>query len=971
MQQLDDLTKPAASPSIRLFLMGTCKLTVDQQAAKVGTRKALALLAFLAVQQKAVHRSEVFSLLWPESGEREGRRSLRVELTRLGHQLGQVVQGQGDLIWLDSQKVGVDLWDFREHLKQGRFDQAWTLFGGPLLQGFHIYQSSLFEDWLEHARNQVQGVILEALSEQIDLAETQHAYLRALALARKAIELDGLCEAHYVRAIRLAYLAGDRAQALRLLQQSENTLKNELGLTPSPELQTWMQRVTKSTPAVATPLAMGNLPSPLTPLLGRDALLKQIVQYLKQERLVSLIGPGGVGKTRLAVAVGHAVKERFAHGVFWVALAPLQQPQQVLIAIANALGVQLAPQPELILTLVNQLKHQHLLLILDNFEHVLAAAPTLSHLLEQCPYLYILLSSRAALHLRGEKEVLVPSLTLPHPEQDPASYTSSAAVQLFLYTAGLVQPHLPQTPLALALVGQICARLDGLPLAIELAASRSKALSLQAIVQRLDDRLHLLVGGPKDLPERQQTLWNTLVWSHNLLSSSQQLLLAQLSVFAGGFDLNAAQAVATLNPTETLAGLAALIDSSLLQSHNEAANGLRYSMLQTVREFAQQQLMASPNPSVVFQRHYKFYAQMAEEASKHLRASQQHHWLSTLDQELNNLRVALAWAVQQSEGDWALQMAGALAPYWWLRGTYNEGFEWLNLALQKQGSLACRARAFAAYGSGGIYQGDLERARWGFAQGLELWQTLDNTREVANARGQMALIALREGDLDAATQQIEPALELARQLGDKHLIASNLHNLAVIALHQENYLKAKRLCEEALFLRREMNDAVGISKVLTNLGLAEKQLGNLAQAYVHYQESLNIACGLGAKHNIAIATNNLATLALDTHNFAKAEQLFRECSDLYQELNDLSGLAILADGWASLKAAQGEWVHSARLVGVSNALRQQSNSPRTPAGEATLEAYIAPTRQHLGSDWNRWVREGQFMSLKEALQRSV
>src|SRR5215212_5239081 len=531
-----------------------------------------------------------------------------------------------------------------------------------------------------------------------------------------------------------------------------------------------------------------NLPPQLTPFIGREALVAEICGRLEQPgvRLLTLTGPGGAGKTRLALHVAAELVEAYADGVWFVPLAPVASATLVAATIAGALGIRETATDSIEATLRTYLRPRRLLLVLDNFEHVVDASPLVADLLANCPDIQVLATSRAPLHISGEHELPVPSLELPSLARplclDDA--LASEAVRLFVDRARAVQSHFELTEENAETVVAICRRLDGLPLAIELAASRVRLLPPKAILVRLDSRLTLLTGGGRDRPERQQTLRGAIAWSHDLLDRSQQILFRRLAVFAGGWTLDAADAVVgfgTDPPIPVFEGLDALHDSSLIRlqesSDGDAAAHPRFAMLQTIHEFATEQLVASGELAQVQENHAAWFLDLAIEAEPHLSGPSAVSWLDRLESEHDNLRAALDWLRSQGEGERAATLAAALWRAWWLRGNVAEGRDQLEAALAVDGSTTSAARAAALDGAGLLAetQGDYDRAEALHREALTLSRERGDTTGVARALGNLGVVAFDRGDDDQATTFLEESLALAREIGDQLLIATALN----------------------------------------------------------------------------------------------------------------------------------------------------------------------------------------------------
>jgi predicted ATPase len=518
-----------------------------------------------------------------------------------------------------------------------------------------------------------------------------------------------------------------------------------------------------------------NLPAQLTSLIGRKQEVTAVCALLRhpEVRLVTLTGIGGVGKTRLSLQVGIDLLNDFADGVCFVPLAPISDPDLVVPTIAQVLGIKETGERPLLDLLKAYLRDKHLLLLLDNFEQVLPAVPELSNLLADCPQLKVLVTSRAVLHIRGEHEFPVPPLALPDLTHLPGSESllQYAAVTLFLHCAQAVRPDFQVTPASTRTIAEICVRLDGLPLAIELAAARIKLLSPQALLTRLGHRLQVLTSGAQDAPVRQQTLRNTLAWSYDLLDAEEQRLFRRLSVFAGGCTLEVVEGLYTALgelPAAVLDGVASLIDKSLLRQVEQEGEEPRLLMLATIREYGLEVLASSGEMESTRQAHAHYYLALAEQAELELGGPQQAVWLDRLEREHDNLRGALQWSLEQGETQHSMEMAmrlgGALRLFWWGRGHWSEGRSFLERALAASEGIEAPVRAKALFAAGNLafIQSDYERAEPLCQESLVLYRELEDQPGIAFALSLLGSVAWTQGNMVAARNLTEEALEIAR-----------------------------------------------------------------------------------------------------------------------------------------------------------------------------------------------------------------
>jgi predicted ATPase/serine/threonine protein kinase/DNA-binding CsgD family transcriptional regulator len=749
------------------------------------------------------------------------------------------------------------------------------------------------------------------------------------------------------------------------------------------------------------------VPSTSTPLVGREQDVAALCAFLSRPevRFITLVGTGGIGKTRLSIAGAVALRESFAEGACFVELAPISDPDLVLPSIATALGIQEEGVRPIVEQVKAVLRDKQLLLILDNFEQVITAAPQVADLLAACPQLKVLATSREVLHLQAEHLFPVSPLALPDlahlPEhKELAQY---AAVALFLQRAEAILPGFQMTSANARAIAEICVRLDGLPLAIGLAAARVRLLPPQALLARLSQRLAVLTGGARDAPVRQQTLRNTLAWSYDLLDAVEQRLFRRLSVFVGGCTLEAIEAVCTTLGDCNGAGfvldsVASLIDKSLLQQTEQEGEELRLALLETIREYGLEALEASGEMEVTRQAHAAHYLRLVELAEQAFDGPQQAAWLERLEREHDNLRAALRWSLERGEAgqsmELAMRLGSALWLFWLVRGHSTEGRTFLERALagSQQGVAASvRAKALGAAAGLAFNQDDMDRGEALCQESLALHRELGDAVGIAASLYKLGLAAKTGGNFPRARSLIEEAQALWRQLDDRNAVARSLVDLAYIVSTQGDYAQGRALFKESLALFRELGDKRGI--VVSLREWAETLLDfqdDPVTVRSLLEESLMLARELGDKNSIAFCFSLSAQLALSQGDAARARSLFEEGVVLFREIGNrwgmtqaLSGLARVEarqgdyaaaralyeeslaiaaegnfqghiarglDGLASVVATQGERAWAARLWGAAEFLRETIGVPLPPVERASYEQAITAARTQLGEE---------------------
>jgi predicted ATPase/class 3 adenylate cyclase len=720
-----------------------------------------------------------------------------------------------------------------------------------------------------------------------------------------------------------------------------------------------------------------NLPVQPTPLIGREREVATCLTLLRRAdvRLLTLTGPGGMGKTRLSLQVAAESLDDYADGVFFVALAPIAEPRLVVSAIAGALGVVEAGGQELAATLKDYLRDRRLLLVLDNFEHLLPAAPLVAELLAACPQIKALVTSRARLRLNGEQEYTVPPLALPPLTDAPSLATLSQyeAVALFIARARAVSPGFQVTNENAPAVAEICVRLDGLPLAIELAAARIKILTPQAMLLRLQARLKLLTGGIRDLPTRQQTLRGAIDWSYNLLNDDERLVFARLAVFAGGCTLDAAEAVCNPAgdlPAGVLDTVAALVDNSLLQQKEAGTDEPRFTMLETIREYARERLDASAEAEALRAGHAAFFLGFTKEAEAALQGEEQPVWLHRLENEHGNLRAALDWMLTTGRTDMALQLSGLLWIFWHVRGHLSEGRRWLERALAAAPSAPItKERAKAVTGLGALLwdQGDSTAAAARLKESLALERALGDKRAIAKALSNLSVVTSAQGNYAEARALSEEGLQLSTEVGDRTGIALTTGTLADAAMLEGDLARARPLYERALAIYRELGDQHSQAIYLLNIGSIAIQQGDFETAEKCHDEGLALFRQIGGKYGIGYVLGGQGDLAYLRGDYDRARALYTEAMGLFQSVGAQREMTNTVGQFAILAAAEGQAKRAARLFGAAESARAGVGIRLSTSDLPFYERGLSEARAHLSpAVFDALWDEGQTLSLAEA-----
>jgi predicted ATPase len=907
--------------------------------------KPLLLLSYLALEG-AKDRKHLSELFWPRAAS--PMHSLRVALTQLRQRAPGVLEGDEQL----SATVACDAKELLETLENGELEKAREAYKGPFLKGFYLEELSVeLEEWIYATREFIAARVREGL---LKLAEKKAAAGRAseaAKLAEEAYWLSGAPEPdpeHFSRVYRLL-VAGGSSRVREVKEEAES-----FGLT----LARASLEVEKQ-PAVPR----GKLPPRSTSFVGRDLELVEIANLLSQEdcRLITLLGPGGVGKTRLALKMAQDVlgQASFGDGVGFVDLSALSDPALIPSAIAGALGVVL-PGDQLLTGLVHVLEDKHLLLVLDNFEHLVAAAGTVSELLKHCLQLKVLVTSRERLKLSDEWVVLVEGFPVPD-TLEKAEHLD--AVKLFVQRAKRVrldfslEENLPH-------VLRICKLVDGSPLGIELAAAWVRLMTAKDIAAEIEQNLDLLESSERDAGERHESIRATFEYSWKLLSAKEQDVLAKLSVFVGGFTRAAAAKVAGAS----IPVLASLSDKSLLRLLPNS----RYDRHPLLYSYTQEKLAEHNEQLETQAAHARCFLELAEAAEPKLAGPEQALWLERLETEHDNLRAALSWALEH-DPETGLRLGGALWRFWYIHGHLSEGRRWLEAALGRASSpLAARAKVLHGAGVLAYFQNDNEAATAFLEEASVLWREGEDEGGLGFTLHYLGWLAHARDDEVQAVRLFEEGLALSRKVKDTSGIAQMLYALGVLALGESDYAHARALCEESLALFRELGDKGSMAAVLMSLGGAAWDQGDFAQAEALVTEGLALYRQLGYKHGMSWGLNTLASFVQRRSEVERAAALFAESLVLAWELGSKAGMAFSLSGLAGIFGAQGELERAARLYGLAEEVLPVSNRDMSASQRTDHEHAVACLRTQMGkaSFAQAWA-EGRAMPLDKAIGYAI
>ncbi len=1002
---------------LHIRLLGEFSLVYgDRPVTTVNTARLQALLAYLVLHRDAPQpRYHLAFQFWPDSDEAQARTNLR----HLVHLLRQSLPHADDFLdaevatlqWRAEASWMLDVVEFESAVACGALREAVDLYRGDLLP-------ACYDDWIMPERERLQQVCVKALEGLIQQLKGAQDYGAAIKYTQRLLRHDPLREETYRLLMRLCALNGDRTGVVRAYDTCVAVLQRELALEPDSETRTAYEQYVKSppmprrsvepAPPAGASIHPTNLPHLLTRFIGREREMGEVKQLLATHRLVTLTGAGGIGKTRLAIQVGHQVLSLYPHGVWLAELASLADPAltpQTVMAIFD-LPQDARRSPSAMLT--DYFREKTALLVLDNCEHVLDACAQLAeHLLTHCPGLHVLATSRQALGIEGEAPLQMLSLSLPPTDVPaPAALACSEAAHLFLDCAATALPSFTLASDDAADIVQICRRLDGVPLAIELAAAWVKLLQVKQITARLDDVFRLLTGGSRTAPPRHQTLRATLDWSYALLSEPERALFHRLAVFAGSFSMEAAERVCGDLSVPILVILSQLVDKSLVvvEHHYDEA---RYRLLEIIREYAQEKA-SRLELAQARDCHLDYYLDLVEQSQVELRGARRALWLRWAEVEHDNLRAALSWSLENREQA-ALQLCGTLWRFWKARGYISEGRHWLEAILARNTAAPPELQSAALAGLGllALVQSDLACAQRAFTHELELRQAAGHPTGIVKAMGRLAYLARLQGNQSDAATLLQDSLDIARTTGDKDVIAGILTDLGNVAWRQGQYERAVSLLQESLVLYEQIGDTFNYAQALGLMGSVAREQGQFALAQTRIEKSCELLKTIGDKQMIVWALSNLGRLAYCEGNYASACTYLQDSLAMARELgdkfyiahvlahlgdavrrlgDDVAARALYAEclrlshingnklvqaqaleGCAGLALENGQSQSAARMLGAAQATRDVIGSPTPPVLRAWHEQEIAATRAALSeSAFAATWAEGQAMTLEQA-----
>jgi len=1008
-------------PQLRLEFLGGFRVSLDGiPITTFESNKVRALLAYLAVEaQRSRPRESLATLLWPDWPDRAALSNLRYALSDLRKVIGDrtakppflLISREAIQFNTESDHY-LDIAEFTRLAGSQDVDdleKAIYLYKGEFLEGLSVADAAPFEDWVRLKVEQLHRACREMLHHLAGMLENRREYDRALTYARRQVESEAWDESAQRQLMRLLALSGRRGEALNQFERLKVLLGEELGVMPEVETIHLQQQIktgetlvpvaekqyegisdvyqpADSAPSKPFDAHRHNLPASLTSFVGREREIDEIKQLIAGTRLLTLTGIGGTGKTRLALQVSADMINEFSGGVWLVELATLRDPAVVEHAIASVLGVCDRPDQLMSDLLIEHMRERNLLIILDNCEHLVDACARLAYLLlSAAPDLKILATSRVPLNLPGEVNYSVPPLSLPDshriaPLLDVAEFD---AIRLFIERAASVQPAFSLTDENAPAVTLICQHLDGIPLAIELATARMRLLSPDQIAARLGDRFNLLTGGSRSALPRQQTIRATMDWSYELLVEAERTLFNRLSVFTGSFSLEAVEAICAdkiddgtpahgIQPSQVLDLLGALVDHSLVYAQ-ERTTEARYGLLETVRQYALERLVASGELHNLQERHLAYYLEFAERGLPHFNAGQP-IWANRFEAEYDNLRSAMEYAIANYLES-AIRFEDPLV--WFTEVTYRERecYGWVMRILELSESWPpgkLRTIALKSAGELIVHFGDISQGQTYLAASLEMARYLQDKGLINLVLHDLQAVNWSLGNMDLGHDYAEEHLEISRELGDKAEISCALWYLGEAAIRSGDSQAGRKFCEQSLEIARQENHLNNIAFNLYSLATLAQKEGDTSRAKELYRECAQIRRNWGFQTGLASTLLRLGQVLIQEGDAIQSKKLAEESLEIYRELDikDIGVYCLNIFAGAAWINRQDE--RAARLFGAAEAATEKLDVETEYFYHMTYDPIIAGIREQLGeADFNKAWAEGRKMTLEQAIELAL
>ncbi|MGA7673408.1 MAG: BTAD domain-containing putative transcriptional regulator [Nitrolancea sp.] len=951
--------------AMRVYLLGRFEISAGSETLTADawrSRKAAQLTKRLAITpDQALLRDQLIDVLWPDAHISSGGNSLRQVLHLARRQLRSLPLDQDRVLWSQGERIQLypchliwtDVRSFADAARRAQLssdtDAYWHAiqqYAGPLLP------DDLYEDWTAFCRDFLESTYIRLLRDVARIHQERDEMPSAVTALQRLISAAPNHESAHRDLMRLFAEAGDRSQALALYEQLSVNLARAFEITPDPQTRDLYLRIKESSPhpiplsAPESPSearnrrsTVGNLPHPVSQFIGREKDVRNVENQVRDHRLVTLVGAGGIGKTRLAIEAAHHLGDRFPSGIWLVSLASLTDPTLLAQAIGEAISIETDAREAVLEPLVQALCNGSVLVILDNCEHIVAdCAEIAGALLNLCPDLHILATSRETLRIHGERTWAVPTLAVPSANECVESALEFDSVRLFVDRMVLATPRFTLDPENVRHVCTICRRLDGMPLALELAAARASVVSLAQLADRLDDALTVLIGGPRRLTTRQQTLRATLDWSYQFLSPDERILFRRLAVFSRGWTLEMAEAVCAddcLQFNTILERHDLLASKSLIQVET-GDDFARYHLLEPIRQFASQMLHEAGETDEMHRRLSLYFAETLERIEPQLSGPDQVRHFTWIEREHDNLRSALRWANEQDDPELALRIEAVMWRFWGIRWHSAEGLRWIQTSLARPHCVRTRERARATLGAGEL--------------------------------------ARRILQIELCIRLFEESLEIHLELNDRRGTAWSLAYLANATLVAGHPERASLTAQESLALFRSINDRNGMARALNVMGEEARLAGDYDAAERFYREALCLDRDLGDQQGIAVRLHNLAFVALQHRKTQLAARWFRDAYVLAHELGYRTGPLSFLGGMAAIMCAAGQPAVGARLYGAweANCALPGTEFKLHPPDQKEFERYTDLARQSIGSElFDAAWQEGMCWTLDEAVSEAL
>jgi predicted ATPase/DNA-binding SARP family transcriptional activator len=973
---------------ITIRLLGSFEVTIDgAPVTGFAYAKVRALLAYLALESQSPHsRAALAALLWPEQPEAGARGSLSQALTTLRNALGDK-SAEEPLLITDAQHVRlnprslveVDVVELLAALKEGeahahrswrtcaacseRLRRSLDLYRGGFLADIAIPDSAEFEEWAAMRREHLLQRALSGLARLVERDQWRGAYTDALGHARRLVALDPFQEGSYRALMRLLALNGEPAAAMAQYKQLQSFLAQELAAEPEEATAALFEQIRRGdTAELRSQPPPFTAPLPPTPLIGRGEELRAICGHVRdlEGRALTITGAGGMGKTRLAIEAAHELRYDFEDGIYLVELAALSDANLVVDAIARALGVKERAQQPLRESLREHMRDKHLLLVLDNFEHVVEAAPLVSELLAACPALSVLVTSRAPLMIRAERQFVLEPLN------------DAEAVRLFLQRAQAVGASLAADEDSATVYAAICQRLDRLPLAIELIAVRARTLTPQELLRQLDQPLLALANGPRDVSARHRSLRHAIQWSYDLLDAEEQRVFRALGVFAGGCTAEAAQAA--LGPALAVLPVLEALDRASLLQRQLVAGQTRFFLLETIREFAREQLAQRDEGLAVQERHGTYFARFAMAAYRELLRPEAPRWRVWVAAEQENLRAAFRWALERHQYESALEIATGVWRFHWMDGSLREGLERLETALayRERAPLELQCHALRAAGTLAGNLNEYPRARRWLEAAVEVGWRLGDPAALQPGLTNLGSTLLRQGLLEDARVHLEVSLSLAQRQEDPSVAKFPLGLLAGLHLRLGEFAQAQALSEEGLRLNQVIQDPEGTADAMRTLAMIFHAQGELARAQQLAEQALTMHGSLNHRPGMGTDYALLGAIAHSQGEYATALAFYQQCLGLWRDRESTMQSALVFDGVGRTLGSMGEPARAATLLSAAAAIRERASVQLTAREQALCDESIGVCRAALSEQaCNAAWALGRELTLAQAVELAL